>query len=113
MRSLEESHKYLEKEAKTLRDDLNITSVERDKFKEENLRYKISMEEREKHSKNFEEQLRLLGQYGEVDSNFVKIMNIMKIKDDDNSWTKINFLEKINGKFQFYIKTSLTTRLNK
>ena len=47
---------------------------------------------------NFEEQLGLLGQYGEVDSNFVKIMNIMKIKEDDSSWAKINFLEKINGK---------------
>lgn len=94
---MEENHKYLEKESKTLKDELNIASIERDKYKEENLRYKISIEEREKHSKNFEEQLRLLGQYGEVDSNFVKIMNIMKIKDDDTSWMKINFLEKING----------------
>lgn len=101
LRSLEDSHKFLEKEAKTLRDELNIASIERDKYKEENLRYKISIEEREKHAKNFEEQLRLLGQYGEVDSNFVKIMNIMKIKEDDNSWMKINFLEKINGKNNF------------
>lgn len=62
------------------------------------MRFKISIEEREKHSKNFEEQLRLLGQYGEVDSNFVKIMNIMKVKEDDNSWMKVNFLEKMNGK---------------
>lgn len=87
----------MEKETKTLKDELNIASIERDRYKEENLRYKISTEERDKHSKNFEEQLRLLGQYGEVDSNFVKIMNIMKIKEDDNSWAKINFLEKING----------------
>jgi hypothetical protein len=94
---LEESHKFLDKEAKLLRDELNIASIERDKYKEENLRYKISIEEREKHAKNFEEQLGLLGQYGEVDSNFVKILNLMKIKEDNNSWSKINFLEKING----------------
>ena len=64
--------------------------IERDKFKEDSLRLKIANEEREKHSKNFEEQFKLLGQYGEVDSNFTKILNVLKLRDDNTSWMKMD-----------------------
>ena len=38
----------------------------------------------------------MLGQYGEVHSNFNKILNILKLKDDNASRMKIDFLEKMN-----------------
>jgi len=55
------------------------------------------VEEREKNSKNFEEQLKMLGQFGEVDSNFTKILNILKLKDDNTPWMNIDFIQKMQG----------------
>jgi len=40
--------------------------------------------------------MKLLGQYGEVDSNFSKFLNIMKGKDENQNWAKIDFIEKMN-----------------
>lgn len=96
LKQYEENNKSLEKENKILKEQYHLANVERDRFKEEAMRYKISNEEKEKHAKNFEDQFKLLGQYGEVDSNFSKILNILKLRDDNTSWMKIDFLEKMN-----------------
>ena len=71
--------------------------AEKERFKEDAMRYKISNEEREKYSKDFDEQIKLMGQYGEVDSNLTKILNVLKIKDDNSSWMKMDFLNKVQG----------------
>ena len=39
----------------------------------------------------------MLGQFGEVDSNFTKILNILKLKDDNTSWMNIDFIQKMQG----------------
>jgi len=96
LKQFEENNKTLEKENKLIKEQYQLAYVERDRFKEEAMRYKISNEEKEKHAKNFEEQFKLLGQYGEVDSNFSNILNILKLRDNNTSWMKIDFLEKIN-----------------
>jgi hypothetical protein len=96
LKQFEENNKTLEKENKILKEQYQLAYVDRDRFKEEAMRFKISNEEKEKHAKNFEEQFKLLGQYGEVDSNFSKILNILKLRDDNTSWMKMDFLEKIN-----------------
>ncbi len=79
-----------------MKNNLESTSKERDNLKEEVLRYRISAEEKEKNSRLFDDQVKLLGQYGEVDSNFSKFLNIMKNKGDSGAWAKIDFLEKMN-----------------
>lgn len=96
LKVLEESNVNLEKENKLLIENNNVEKADKDKYKEEAMRYKISNEEREKNTKHFTEQFNLLGQYGEVDSNFTKILNILKMKDDSNSWMKIDFLDKMS-----------------
>jgi hypothetical protein len=96
LKQFEENCKNLDKENKILKEQFQLANVERDRFKEEAMRFKISNEEKEKHAKNFEEQFKLLGQYGEVDSNFSKLLNILKLRDDNVSWMKIDFLDKMN-----------------
>jgi hypothetical protein len=96
LKNLEDTNKTLDKENKVLKEQYNIANIDRDKFKEEAMRFRISNEEKERQTKHFEDQFKLLGQYGEVDSNFTKILNILKLKDDNTSWMKIDFLEKMN-----------------
>lgn len=96
LKTLDENHRVLDRDYKILKEQYNVAQVDRDKYKEEALRFRIHNEEKDRHSKNFEEQLKLLGQYGEVDSNFTKILNMLKLKDDSTSWMNIDFLEKIN-----------------
>lgn len=81
----------LKKECEQLRKD-------RDQYKEDSIRLKVTTEERDKNTRNFEEQLKLLGQYGEVDSNFTKILTLLKLKDDDNSWMKVEFFDRMGEK---------------
>jgi hypothetical protein len=96
LKNLEETNRVLEKENKALKEQLMVTTADKDRFKEDAMRFKISNEEREKYSKEFDEQIRLMGQYGEVDSNLTKILNVLKLKDDNQTWMKIDFLEKMN-----------------
>lgn len=68
---------------------------EKDEIKEELIRFRVAQEERNKNTHSFEEQLRLLSQYGEVDSNFQRILSLLKLKDNDNSWMKIEFFDRV------------------
>jgi hypothetical protein len=96
LKTLEDSNRILERENKNIKEELQNTGADRDRFKEDAMRYKITNEERDKYSKDWEEQLRMLGQYGEVDSNLTKILNLLKLKDDNTSWMKMDLLDKIN-----------------
>jgi hypothetical protein len=95
LRNFEENNRILEKENKQLKEQLMVTTADKDRFKEDAIRFKISNEEREKYSKEFDEQIRLMGQYGEVDSNLTKILNMLKFKEDNQTWMKIDFLDKM------------------
>ena len=96
LRDLQYKNRELEKENSELKNNLNLTQIEKDKFKEEALRLKISNEEKERNSKNFEDQINLLGQYGEIDSNFAKMLNLLNLKNDKLKWENLNFLDKLN-----------------
>ena len=74
--------------------------LERDQFKEEAMRYKIDKEEREKQGKEFDAIFSRISQFGEVDSNYEKLMNLLKgqlSKDSQGkNWENIDFLEKMD-----------------
>ena len=64
------------------------------------MRYKIDKEEREKQGKEFNEVFNKISQFGEVDSNYEKILNLYRGqlgKDGKaENWQDINFLEKMD-----------------
>ena len=90
-------NRQLEKRNKELESELKVALVDKDKYKDECTRLKISSEEREKNSKYFQEQFKLLSKYGEVDSNFNNLLNIMKLSTDANNWSNMNILEQMNN----------------
>ena len=90
--------KELEKENKELKDSLAIEKMEKDKYKEESLKSKILRIERERNDKLFQDKLNQFNQYGEIDSNFTKILSLYKNQNEDNDWGNINFIEQSIGK---------------
>lgn len=96
----------LENKIKELMDKLNLTEMERDQFKEDALRYKISTEEKERQNKEFDDQFKRISQFGEVDSNYEKILAMLRNNSQLNKdnkggngspWMDINFLEKMDN----------------
>ena len=73
---------------------------ERDQFKEEALRYRVDKEEREKQGREFDAIFSRISQFGEVDSNYEKLMNLLKgqlsKETQDKNWENIDFLEKMD-----------------
>lgn len=88
--------KEIEHDYRNLKDDYELIKKEKDQFKEDAMRLKITTEERDKNTRNFEEQLKLLGQYGEVDSNFTKILSMLKLNQSDDTWMKVKFLDRLS-----------------
>ena len=99
----------LEKENKELKDNLGKEKIEKDKYKDEALKLKITGIEREKNDKLFQDRLNQFNQYGEIDSNFTKILSLYKNQNDDLNWANINFIEpdieKIND--PIYLKNEI------
>ena len=91
----------LKKKYKELNENYNKVIQERDQFREDGMRYKIDKEEREKQGKEFDEVFNKISQFGEVDSNYEKIMNLLRgqlSKDGKgNNWENIDFLEKMDN----------------
>ena len=83
-----------------LTENYNKIKQERDQFREDGMRYKIDKEEREKKGKEFDEVFNKFSQFGEIDSNYEKITNLLRgqISKDSkgNNWEDIDFLEKMN-----------------
>ena len=79
----------------------NKIKQERDQFREDGMRYKIDKEEREKQGKEFDEVFNKISQFGEVDSNYEKITNLLRgqltnnLNGKGNNWEDIDFLEKM------------------
>ena len=67
--------------------------MEKEKYKDEALKQKITRVEREKNDKLFQDKLNQFNQYGEIDSNFIKILSLYKNDNDNLNWGNINFLE--------------------
>jgi len=83
----------LEKENEQLKRSLNIEKIDKEKYKEESLKLKLSRVEREKSDKLFQDKLNKYNQYGEIDSDFTNILSIYKRQNDDLNWANINFIE--------------------
>ncbi len=96
----------LENLIKKLQEQNNLLIDERNKFKDDVLKYKLTIEEKEKKYNELGETMKRLSQFGEVDSNYQNLINIMKdtnVKENNNennkeigTWGNINFLEKMN-----------------
>ena len=90
----------LERQLRELKDRYNKTLQERDQFREDGMRYKIDKEEREKQGREFDALFKRISQFGEVDSNYEKILNLLKgqlSKDPQgNNWENIDFLQKMD-----------------
>ena len=98
LREYENINKTLENENRQLKQKYDNVSIEKDKIKEDLIRLQVSTQEKERNEKIFSEQLGLIGQYGEVDSNFGKLINVLKTQAGSNdNWSKINFLDQMKG----------------
>ena len=80
----------LEKENKKLRDDLTKSEIDKDKFKEQMLNLKISKEDAEQKDKIFQDKLNKFIQYGEVDTNFAKMLSLLKLQNKEINIDNIN-----------------------
>ena len=80
----------LEKENNKLRENLIKTEEEKDKLNEQMLNLKISKEESERNEKIFQDKLNKFIQYGEVDTNFAKMLSLLKLQNKEINIDNIN-----------------------
>ena len=86
----------LEIENKELSENLKVEKMKKEEYKEDALKQKIANHCREKNDKLFQEKLSQFNQYGEIDSNFVKILSLYKNENDNINWGNINFIQPDN-----------------
>ena len=93
-------------ENKELNEKLVLITDERDRYKNDGLKYKISNEERDKQNRDFQAQFKIIGQFGKVDSDYEKIANMLQRKyeegtlsanDQEQRWENIDFISKATG----------------
>ena len=87
--------KNLEKENKQLKENLDMALIDKDKFKEQAMRLKLHNEEKEKSDKMFQDKLNLFSQYGEVDSNYLKMLELLKLQNPEINWADLDLLDPI------------------
>ncbi|MCQ2818052.1 MAG: hypothetical protein MJ252_12370, partial [archaeon] len=95
LRDNDEKIRELEKENRMLQKNLENTTTEKDRIKEDFIRLKVGKEENDRTNKDFQEQMKMLGEYGEIDDNFGKVLQLLKIRDDKNPWSGISFLDTL------------------
>ncbi len=83
----------LERENEELKRSLNLEKIDKEKYKEESLKLKITRIEREKSDKLFHDKLNKYNQYGEINSDFTNLLSIYKRQNDELNWANINFIE--------------------
>ena len=83
----------LEKENEELKNSLNLEKIDKEKYKEESLKLKISRIERERNDKLFQDKLNKYNQFGEIDSDFNNLLSLYKRQNDELNWANINFIE--------------------
>ena len=80
----------LEKENKKLKDDLAKAEVEKDKYNQEKLELEIAKTESERNDKIFQDKLNKFIQYGQVDTNFAKMLSLLKLQNKEINIDNIN-----------------------
>ena len=84
----------LENENKQLKESLDIEKIEKEKYRDEALKLKISRVEREKSDKLYQDKLNQFNQYGEIESNYNNILSLYQRQNDELNWGNINFIEQ-------------------
>ena len=101
----------LEKENKKLKDDLAKTEVEKDKYNQEKLELEIAKNESERNDKIFQDKLNKFIQYGQVDTNFAKMLSLLKLQNKEINIDNINinYFEQNNEKANdpIYLKSEI------
>ena len=101
----------LEKENKKLKDNLSISEAEKDKYKEQKLNLEIAKEESERNDKIFQDKLNKFIQYGQVDTNFAKMLSLLKLQNKEINIDNINinYFEQNNEKANdpIYLKSEI------
>ena len=101
----------LERENKKLKENYSKSEIEKDKYKEENIKLKLAQEEREKNDKVFQDKLNQFVHYGQVDANFAKMLTLLKLQNNDANWSNINinYLEQNEEKANdpIYLKNKI------
>ena len=109
-RNLEEKEKILqeqelrinqlEKDNNKLRDNLIKSEGQKDIINEQMLNLKIAKEEAEERDRIFQDKLNKFVQYGEVDTNFAKMLSLLKLQNKEINIDNINinYFEQNNEK---------------
>ena len=106
LKESEKNNKQLEKRLNDLVEQNKNLIEENAKWKEEGLRYRVINDERDKQAKQLDETLKKISSLGEVDSNYQKLLDVLKNKNvgdnnnennnnDDLIWSDMNFLENV------------------
>ena len=82
----------LKKENFELENRLKNEKMDKEKYKEESLKLKISRIEREKNDKLFQDKINKYSEYGEVDSKLNNLLSFYKRQNDELNWANINFI---------------------
>ena len=90
----------LEKENKKLKEDLSKIEVEKDNYNKQKLELEIAKNESEKNDKIFQDKLNKFIQYGQVDTNFAKMLSLLKLQNKEINIDNINinYFEQNNEK---------------
>ena len=83
----------LKKENIELENSLKNEKMDKEKYKEESLKLKITRIEREKNDKIFQDKINKFSEYGEIDSKFNNLLSYYKRQNDELNWANINFIE--------------------
>ena len=73
----------LEKENKKLKEDLSKIEVEKDNYNKQKLELEIAKNESEKNDKIFQDKLNKFIQYGQFDTNFAKMLSLLKLQNKE------------------------------
>lgn len=92
-KAYKENFMKLEAEVARLAQELKTVSSERDRLKEENVRFRVLFEERDKKFGQLEDQMKLVSGGGDL-NEFMKAMGLMKLRGDEPAWSKLDFLER-------------------
>ena len=82
----------LKKENFELENRLKNEKMDKEKYKEESLKLKISRIEREKNDKLFQDKINKYSEFGEVDSKLNNLLSFYKRQNDELNWANINFI---------------------
>lgn len=93
LRNYKETIMKKEAELSRLMQELKALTAERDLLKEDNVRCKVLVEERDRKFSMFEEQMKILTGGGDF-NEFMRTLGLMKLRGEEPAWSKLDFLER-------------------